>query len=658
MTFFKTILILFGISWLVFQLARCQSEDVVIKNKNIEPSSPFLNLHDSVKYVGMNACKSCHNEIYTSFKRTGMGRSFNRATPQISDALFDKNHALVFDSTLNFYYYPYFKNDSLFFKEFRLEHQDTVYQRTEYISYIIGSGNHTNSHLVNFNGFLYQAPITFYTQKQKWDLAPGFENGFNSRFQRTINNECITCHNALPDFDFRSENRFKSLPLGIDCERCHGPGGLHVAEKLAGNIVDTDRKTDYTIVNPKKLNKDLQMNLCQRCHLQGLSILKEGKSFENFKPGMYLNEVMDIFLPVFESKDNNFLMASHVERLKLSACFKKSELTCITCHNPHISVLETPSAVFNQKCMQCHSEQKLSSQKQCSALPQDLHSIEQTNCVSCHMPKSGSIDIPHVSIHDHFISKPTQVSKQKLDPDEINSIQNLIELKCYTTDNPDNVLKAKAFMGFYEKFSKKSIYLDSAKYYIDKVNNDTLSFHELINYYYLKEDFNAIIHLAELIAFPIKNEWTIYRIGEAYYAKNNFIKALYYFQEATNVKPYQLDFLNKLAAAYFQLGSLQKSKLTYEKIIELQPRYKEALGNLGYIYGLENKAQKADYYISQSLQIDPDYETAILNKANLLLKNKQHSNAKKIILAFLKSHPESEKSKQLLKIIMQDDEKN
>lgn len=72
-------------------------------------------------------------------------------------------------------------------------------KRVEKISYIVGSGQHTNSHLIDINGYLHQAPITFYTQKGQWDLAPGFEKGQNTRFERKIEMECITCHNGYPE---------------------------------------------------------------------------------------------------------------------------------------------------------------------------------------------------------------------------------------------------------------------------------------------------------------------------------------------------------------------------------------------------------------------------------------------------------------------------
>jgi hypothetical protein len=41
------------------------------------------------------------------------------------------------------------------------------------------------------------------------DLPPGFENGFNERFDRPIGLECMSCHNAMPtEFVAGSTNKF------------------------------------------------------------------------------------------------------------------------------------------------------------------------------------------------------------------------------------------------------------------------------------------------------------------------------------------------------------------------------------------------------------------------------------------------------------------
>ncbi|MCX6297001.1 MAG: multiheme c-type cytochrome, partial [Bacteroidetes bacterium] len=334
-------------------------------------------------------------------------------------------HTTIYDKFKDFYYHPFWDNDSLKIMEFRLQGKDTIYKRTEKVDYIIGSGQHTNSHINNTNGYLHQMPMTYYTQKGTWDFPPGFENGFNTRFSRKIGLECMSCHNSLPDFVEGSENKFNSLPEGISCERCHGPGSIHVQQRSSGTIIDTSKYIDYSIVNPAKLPIDLQFDVCQRCHLQGNSVLKEGRSFFDFKPGLKLSDYITTFLPRYKNADNEFIMASHADRLKQSKCFKntinaqsnstslrpgKNSLTCITCHNPHVSVKFAGKDVFNNACKNCHNtgtKNGLCSEKLI------IREKVLDNCVSCHMPNSGSIDIPHVSVHDHYIRKPIKKEEVK-----------------------------------------------------------------------------------------------------------------------------------------------------------------------------------------------------------------------------------------------------
>ncbi|MBK7311606.1 MAG: hypothetical protein IPI93_12675 [Sphingobacteriaceae bacterium] len=59
-------------------------------------------------------------------------------------------------------------------------------------------------------------------------------------------------------------NKYNFVPNGIDCERCHGPGSIHVNQKQRGIKIDTSKQIDYSIVNPSKLPIDLQFDICQR----------------------------------------------------------------------------------------------------------------------------------------------------------------------------------------------------------------------------------------------------------------------------------------------------------------------------------------------------------------------------------------------------------
>ncbi len=186
----------------------------------------YLNHADDVAYVGMETCASCHDDKHSTFVHTGMGLSFDSATRHKSSAKFGAEHH-VYDSAKDLHYLPHWKNDKLYIKEYRLTNGDTTHLLDVHINYIIGSGQHTNSHLFTHNGYVFQAPVTFYVQDGKWDLAPGFENGNNSRFSRILNSECISCHNAMPKLADNSDFKFTEIGTGIDCEHCHRPGEFH-----------------------------------------------------------------------------------------------------------------------------------------------------------------------------------------------------------------------------------------------------------------------------------------------------------------------------------------------------------------------------------------------------------------------------------------------
>ncbi len=661
--FIRNILLSSLLFIIVFSVFKCGSDTEEKKTSN---EKTYKNLSSDVNYVGSIKCRQCHSDIYETFIETGMGKSFDIATQKKSSGKFDK-HSVVYDKSSDFYYYPFWSGDTMKIMEFRLEGKDTVHKRIETVDYIIGSGHHTNSHIFNTNGYLHQMPMTFYTQDGKWDLAPGFEDGNNTRFSRTIGLECMSCHNAPSDFLMGSENKFNSVPNGISCEGCHGPGEIHVKEKEAGIVVDTSKYIDYSIVNPAKLSIDLQFDACQRCHLQGNAVLKEGKSFYDFRPGMKLSDVMTIFLPKYENGDEDFIMASHADRLKQSQCFLKSfkedvkglrpykeALTCVTCHNPHISVKVTGKNIFNNTCKSCHGGKK--DDVVCTK-KQETRVSSLDNCVGCHMPKSGSIDIPHVTITDHFIRKPVK----KVD---VAGVKKFIGLFAINEKYPEPKIKAQAYINQYEKFDKNPTLLDSAKKYLaDKTIEDVKNnFEALVHLYYMKNYFRKIIsyvsqfsqqtllnNMLNRKSFMNDDAWTCYRIAEAYSSIGKTNNAFVFYQKSSSLAPYVLDFQNKLAGNVFAQNKTNEARKIYQKIILENSNYAPAWSNLGFIYLQEGNTEKARECYDKAIALDPDYEQALLNKAGLLLYEKKNSEALVIAKRILKKNP---KNKQALAIQM------
>src|SRR5688572_25641627 len=89
-----------------------------LPGKSTDPLS-YLNHSDSARYVGMNTCKLCHQDIYNTFIQTGMGQSIDIATKRKSSAEFSTSG--IYDKIADLHYQAFWSRDSMFMKEYRLE---------------------------------------------------------------------------------------------------------------------------------------------------------------------------------------------------------------------------------------------------------------------------------------------------------------------------------------------------------------------------------------------------------------------------------------------------------------------------------------------------------------------------------------------------------
>lgn len=620
--------LVFGAILLIsFVLVQCSQEK---EEEEFAKELTWKNHHDSVHYVGMDACRACHSDKFETFQFTGMRQSFDLATQGKSVAQYHPIHP-IYDKTSDFYYLPYWRQDSLFFKEFRINSSgDTVHQREEFISYIVGSGQHTNSHILNLNGYLYQAPLTWYAQSKKWDLPPGFEKGNNSRFSRLIGDECMSCHNALPKFDPLSENKFESVPHGIDCERCHGPGEYHIQQKKVGNLVDVSTEIDYSIVNPGKLSWELQVDVCQRCHLQGNAVLEPGKSFHDFRPGMPLKSIMSVYMPRYNGQEEGFIMASHAQRLQRSQCFiqsnkdeSKLNFTCINCHNPHVSVKVTGKKVFNATCLKCHSDEA------CTETPQ-LRAKQEDNCVQCHMPTNTTLDIPHVTVHDHYIKKPSKIKSQ------VNS-SVFAGLYAVNNPNPSQSSKIKAYLAQYEKFDRGNVVLlDSAEALL--IQGGKANQAEWIRLAYLQNDMVAVSQIGA--SYQGNDAWTWYRIARANGNQENFEQAYKAIKQAVSIKPHSLEFQNEHALILIQMNQIQGAMDLLNQLLDWQPKQVNTLVNRGFLYESKGELTNAKEDYLTALSLDPDAFQALLNLCRLELRLQNRKQAKLYYQRLKKINPQ------------------
>jgi tetratricopeptide (TPR) repeat protein len=337
-------------------------------------------------YADPALCAGCHKSIAESYNRTGMGRSFYR--PDRRNTVEDYTHHNTFFHQASDEHYTMYERDGRYYQR---RHQTGPDGREInvielQVDYVLGSGNHVRSYVHRGpDGRLLELPVAWYAERGGfWEMNPGYERADHMDFRRPIDRECFFCHNAYPDTPDSAERELTvrgAIPEGIDCQRCHGPGGAHAEKPTRGSIL-----------NPARLSRERQLEVCFQCHLESTSrslpysIRRYGRGFFSYRPG----EPLAGYIVHFDHApgtgyEDKFEISHAAYRLLKSACFRKSgTLTCTTCHDPHGA--PRPLA---QACRSCHADSH--------------HPAE--NCVDCHMPKRRTDDVPHAMMTDHYIQR-------------------------------------------------------------------------------------------------------------------------------------------------------------------------------------------------------------------------------------------------------------
>jgi Cytochrome c554 and c-prime len=372
-------------------------------NQNPETRNWVKNPVANGDFVGDEACRSCHQHENDTYYGTA-----HHLTSQIADknsvlGTFNEGANILRTANPNLFF-RMDANDSGFFQTAMWGTAPNTWSRTERIDLVIGSGGKGQSYLFWNGDELFQLPVGYSTILGQWINSPGYRDG-TANFERPIIPRCLECHatyfRALEPLP--SGNRYDTTDfvLGVSCERCHGAGREHVAHYRAAqppagsdpSIVKSGI-VNSAIVNPAKLSRDRQFEVCSQCH--GGQGVRELLPAFSYVPGQPLANYIDLG-PVDTNADID-VHGKQVVLLAKSRCFQSSSnMSCATCHDVHEP--ERNLATFSQRCLTCHKIET------CGVYPK-LGPEIASNCIDCHMPNQESkvvfLDVNGKKINPQF----------------------------------------------------------------------------------------------------------------------------------------------------------------------------------------------------------------------------------------------------------------
>ncbi len=313
------------------------------------------------------SCQSCHAAQVESFHKTAHFLTSSEPNAQSILGSFAPGQNILSTSNPNLHFEMESKQSG-FFQTAIAGVPPNTHPHSERFGLVVGSGDKGQTYLFWDEDQLFQLPVSYWTTLG-WVNSPGYRDGF-ADFERPIIPRCLECHATRFDALPPPSNRYRTsgYGLGLQCEKCHGPGQQHAAVEQG----KPPSGTASHILNPAHFSRERQMDLCAWCHAgQGQPV----KPSFTYVPGEALDQYIHLAKPAPDTPLD--VHGNQVELLKQSRCYLASSMTCLTCHNVHET--QHDLAGFSQRCLQCH-------QPGSATFAKAGHPVV-ANCVDCHMPK-------------------------------------------------------------------------------------------------------------------------------------------------------------------------------------------------------------------------------------------------------------------------------
>ncbi|MSO23109.1 MAG: tetratricopeptide repeat protein [Acidobacteria bacterium] len=600
-----------------------------------EAKPPDRDVAGSATYLDAQICQTCHAEIHQTYRQSGMARSLYRPTNKnVVEDYSTNNH--LFHALSNRHYEMVQRNGGFYQRRYQLDSAGKEVNAFEQeITFVIGSGNHARTYLnLSKNGVLTQLPVTWYPQEKRWAMSPGYDQPRHDDFSRKITHSCMFCHNAYPPLPEKSDlyghdSIFaQELPLGIDCQRCHGPGSLHV--DLASSGKANVKQIRQAILNPAHLSSERQMDVCLQCHLQPTALLEEvrrfGRTVYSYKTGEPLEEYLVHFDLASPTPHDRFEINSSAYRLRQSTCFQRSQgrMTCTTCHNPHQPSRGSEAILqFRGACLKCHAQlfEVSPRSEDIVGLPRRSRSEAHRappntlDCVKCHMPRRRTEDAVHVVMTDHLIQR----NSPKRDPLAPVLEEHSPKEGQVVTYRPETLLPSEqdVYRGMGQVQLKSNLtpglirlrtILERDKPTVpEPYVSLAIAQVETGDFEAAESSFNQALRLDPHLVIPRR------QLGDLFLKRGKLDQALEQYRQVLQTAPGHVEAEYGLGVVLLKKQQPNLAIAHFEKVLRKDSLFVNAYTHLGIAYFQQDKPEEAITQLHKALQINPDEGEAHYN---------------------------------------------
>jgi predicted CXXCH cytochrome family protein len=324
-------------------------------------------------FVGSEACRDCHEEIYDRWK-----------TSLMANILVDvKRHP---DAIIG---------------DFSTPNPLVTFDRGD-ITFTYGS-KWKQRYFTRRGDDYFVFPAQWDVQNKTWrpyHPGPGgdwwVEDYPSDQMQRPTGPLCDGCHSVNYDIETKQVTEWN-----VGCEKCHGPGAAHVRDPSISNIV-----------NPARLDHTRGNDVCIQCHSQGRPLNNPiGGLYYDWPVGYRPGDRLADYWRLEEHRlgDETFTHwpdgSAHKNRMQgndfVQSVMYGKGVSCWSCHDVHGTENESDLIKSADSiCLTCHGPDTAAGPHAATLAAHSQHSLEKARCVDCHMPEIAKT-IADVNVRSH-----------------------------------------------------------------------------------------------------------------------------------------------------------------------------------------------------------------------------------------------------------------